>query len=129
MGFLTDFIKNTFSSEEKIKKLLNESTDHPIKKDLTFPAQKNTQARKPAVNPTPVKRLDSEYSIPLNEMINIQLAILVESEFLRKQRGKELKRLIYQRMIQYKEYYRKNAALKNTYEVVFKVFHSLQNKY
>lgn len=78
MGFLTDFIKNTFSSEEKIKKLLNESTDHPIKKDLTFPAQKNTQARKPAVNPTPVKRLDSEYSIPLNEMINIQLAILID---------------------------------------------------
>lgn len=40
MGFLTDFIKNAFSSEEKIRKLLNESTEHPIKKDLTFPSQK-----------------------------------------------------------------------------------------
>lgn len=78
MGFLTDFIKNAFSSEEKIRKLLNESTEHPIKKDLTFPSQKNTQTRKPTVNSTPVKRLDSEYSIPLNEMSNIQTAILID---------------------------------------------------
>ena len=54
---------------------------------------------------------------------------IVESEFLRKQRLKELKKLIYQRMVRHKEYYRKNAALKNTYKVVFKTFHSLQNKY
>lgn len=78
MGFLTDFIKNAFSSEEKIRKLLNESTEHPIKKDLTFPSQKNTQTRKSTLNSTPVKRLDSEYSIPLNEMSNIQTAILID---------------------------------------------------
>ena len=54
---------------------------------------------------------------------------IVESEFLRKQRLIELKKLIYQRIVKHKEYYRKNAALKNTYKVVFKAFHYLQKKY
>ena len=54
---------------------------------------------------------------------------IVESEFLRKKRLIELKKLIYQRIVKHKEYYRKNAALKNTYKVVFKAFHYLQKKY
>ena len=53
---------------------------------------------------------------------------IVKSEYMRKQRRKDVRQLL-QRMRRHKDYYSKNAALLTTYQFIAKLFHAIEKSY